>query len=346
MRASIFQVLLLPILALPGCDKPERALKNESAVPSAQAPKPAGPPPPGMVLIPAGSFLMGENEESRPQDGPVHKVSLRAFYMDETEVTNQQFQAFIDATHYQTMAERQPSAADFPGADPALLKPGANHFIGTTEPVQTFTGAAELQWWEYKVGANWKHPEGPESSIADKPNFPVVCICWEDAAAYAKWAGKRLPTEAEWEYAARGGLEQQAYVWGSEMKPGGKWQCNIWQGEFPNRDSAEDGFHGLAPVKSYAANGYGLYQMSGNVWEWVADWFAPDYYSHSPEFNPPGSHSVPDYGRGGGMPCKVIRGGSWLCNDCYCGGYRPAARQWTTPDTSSNHTGFRCVKDL
>ena len=174
MRAFVPSFLLLQIIVLPGCNKPERALKNESSAPSAQAPKPAGPPPAGMVLIPAGSFLMGENDEARPHDGPIHKVSLNAFYMDETEVTNQQFQAFVDATRYQTMAERQPSAADFPGADPALLKPGANHITGTTEPVQTFTGEAEFQWWEYKVGANWKHPEGSGSSVADKPNLPVV----------------------------------------------------------------------------------------------------------------------------------------------------------------------------
>jgi formylglycine-generating enzyme len=339
----LFLCLLIPWFS--ACERQPRVLKNESAEPAPPA-QPTGPPPPGMVLIPAGSFLMGENAESRPHNGPVHRVTLRAFYMDETEVTNAQFAEFVNATGHKTLAEMTPKPEDFPGVDPALLKPGANFFVGTQTAVQTFTPQAEIQWWEYRVGASWKQPTGPGSSIAGRENQPVVCINWDDASAYAKWAGKRLPTEAEWEYAARGGLEQKEYVWGDEFKPGGKYQSNIWQGEFPNQDSAADGFHGLAPVKSYAPNGYGLYDMSGNVWEWVNDWFAPDYYLRSPSANPPGSAPVPDMERGGGQPCKVMRGGSWLCNDCYCGGYRPGARQWTTPDTSANHTGFRCVKDL
>lgn len=265
--------------------------------------------------------------------------------MDITEVTNAQFQEFVNATHFVTLAEKTPSAAEFPGAPPEMLKPGANHFKGTPGPVSTAGAAAEFQWWEYKIGANWKQPDGPGSSIAGKENFPVSCVCWDDAAAYAKWAGKRLPTEAEWEYAARGGLEGKRYVWGDEFSPGGKLQGNLWQGEFPNKDSIEDGFHGLAPVKSFPANGFGLYDMSGNVWEWVSDWFSSSYYARSPDRNPQGPEPEPDNERGGGAPCKVIRGGSWLCNDCYCEGYRPSARQWTTRDTSANHTGFRCVKD-
>jgi formylglycine-generating enzyme required for sulfatase activity len=299
-----------------------------------------------MVLIPAGTFLMGEDDATHNYNGPVHKVSVRSFYMDETEITNAQFSAFVTATQFITQAERQPRAEDFPGADPDLLKPGANHFKGTAEPVEVNEPNAEFQWWEYKTGADWRHPDGADSAITNKAEFPVCCVSWDDATAYAKWAGKRLPTEAEWEYAARGGLSQQPYVWGKEMNPGGKWMCNIWQGEFPNADSATDGYHGLAPAKSFDPNGYGLYQMSGNVWEWTNDWFAPDYYLRSPESNPPGSQPVPDQLHGSDAPAKVIRGGSWLCNDCYCGGYRPAARQWTTPDTSTNHTGFRCVKDL
>ncbi len=341
--------MVLGLVALAACNKPPVPLKNETKVepPAETKPAPAeGKKPVGMIQIPAGSFLMGENDEAHTYNGPVHKVTLKAFWIDETEVTNAQFKAFVDATSYVTQAERVPSKEEFPDADPELLKPGANHFIGTSVPVEIFTPQAEMQWWEYKIGSNWRHPDGPESSIESKMDYPVCCISWDDATAYAKWAGKRLPTEAEWEYAARGGLAQQPYVWGKEMNPDGKWMCNIWQGDFPAKDSAEDGYHGIAPAKSYAPNGYGLYQMSGNLWEWVNDWFAPDYYSRSPESNPVGSSPVPDTLHGNNVPCKVIRGGSWLCNDCYCGGYRPAARQWTTQDTSSNHTGFRCVMDL
>jgi sulfatase modifying factor 1 len=342
--------LCLLAWAMASCDREPHGLTNETkAIPPlevSRAPAPPAKTPEGMVLIPAGSFLMGEEDSTKPHIGPIHKVTLKGFWMDVTEVTNAQFKAFVEATKHVTQAERMPTAEEFPDADPALLKPGANHFVGTTEPVETFTPQAEMQWWEYKVGANWRHPEGPESTIEDKLDFPVVCISWDDATAYSKWAGKRLPTEAEWEYAARGGLEQQPFVWGKEMNPDGKWLCNIWQGDFPNANSSADGFRGLAPVKSYAPNGYGLYQMAGNAWEWVNDWFAPDYYSRSPDSNPPGSAPVPDQLHGNNVPCKVIRGGSWLCNDCYCSGYRPGARQWTTPDTSANHTGFRCVMDL
>ena len=342
--------LCIALAILPSCERKPRSLRNESVLPTtAETQEPSGDPalvtpPEGMVFIKGASFLMGEKSSVRPQNGPVHKVEVSSFWMDVTEVTNAQFKAFVEATGHQTLAEKAPSAADFPNADPALLKPGANHFVGTKEAVSSFEGGAELQWWEYKVGSSWKSPDGPGSSIEGKLNSPVVCVSWDDAVAYAKWAGKRLPTEAEWEFAARGGLEQKEFVWGDEMTPGGKYQSNIWQGEFPNKDTAEDGFHGVSPVKSYAANGYGLFDMSGNVWEWVSDWYADDYYTRSPVNNPPGSEPVSDPEQG--QPCKVIRGGSWLCNDCYCGGYRPGARQRTTPDTSSNHTGFRCVKDI
>ncbi len=337
------RLLLALLFSLGGCSKAPQPLHNDPApAPATQV----SAPPAGMVLIPAGSFLMGEDDPAHDYNGPVHQVTVKSFWMDATEVTNAQFTAFVEATHYITQAERTPRAEEFPDADPALLKPGANHFVGTTHSVEQFTGEAEFQWWEYKIGADWRHPDGPQSEITQRADYPVCCISWDDADAYTKWANKRLPTEAEWEYAARGGLASQPYVWGKELKPGGKWMCNIWQGEFPNADSAEDGYHGLAPVRSFPANGYGLYEISGNVWEWINDWFAPDYYLRSPASNPPGSSPVPDYQRGAGAPCKVIRGGSWLCNDCYCGGYRPAARQWTTRDTSSNHTGFRCVRDL
>lgn len=281
----------------------------------------------------------------RPEEAPEHRVSVDGFFMDITEVTNAQFKAFVDATGHVTSAERQPKLEDFPPEIRSeikleLLKPGANHFKGTTGPVDL---RYELEWWEYKIGASWRHPDGPDSSITDKMNHPVVCVTWEDAAAYAKWAGKRLPTEAEWEYAARGGTDRQLYIWGSEFTPAEKHMGNTWQGSFPYQDKKEDGFHGTSPVNSYPANGFGLYDMAGNAWEWTNDWFHPDYYASSPAKNPQGPEKSPDMERGGEFS-RIIRGGSWLCNDCYCEGYRPAARQRTTSDTAANHTGFRCVR--
>jgi formylglycine-generating enzyme required for sulfatase activity len=243
------------------------------------------------------------------------------------------------------MAEKIPRREDFPAdvrdqIPEDKLRPGANNFKGTPEPVPLDN---PLQWWEYKFGADWRHPRGPGSDIKDYPNHPVVCVSFDDALAYCKWAGKRLPTEAEWEYAARGGLKHAKYTWGDEFKPNGKWMANIWQGDFPVKDLAEDSFHGTAPVKFYPPNGYGLYDMSGNVWEWVQDWYSEAFFATSPKRNP--RNDVPDPNNPQGLPCRVIRGGSWLCNDCYCEAYRSAGRQETTPDTATNHTGFRCVKE-
>ena len=301
----------------------------------------------GMKWIPGGKFTMGSDSSlAREDEGPEHIVEVRGFWMDETEVTNAQFREFVEASGYVTRAEKVPQLEEFPEEvrgmiDPTDLKPGANNF----KPCDAVNLQQHLQWWEYKHGANWRHPDGPESSIEGKDDYPVVCITWDDAVAYAKWAGKRLPTEAEWEFAARGGLKGQDYVWGSEMSPDGKWMTNIYQGDFPRNDSGEDGYAGASPVKSYPANGYGLYDMSGNVWEFVQDWYKKDYYQWSPVKDPKGPRSSDDR-HGGTEPNKVIRGGSFLCNDCYCSGYRPSARQTTTLDSSSNHTGFRCVKDV
>lgn len=328
----------------------EDDLKSAPAAPAAQTSSAApalasGPqaPPPGMKWIPGGTFEMGSDE--KPHEGPVHKVTVEGFWLDETEVTNAQFAAFVKATGHVTTAEKVPKPEDFPpevreDLKPELLKAGANHFKMSPAPVPLDN---PLQWWEYKIGSNWRQPDGPGSSIAGKDNYPVVCISFTDAEAYAKWAGKRLPTEAEWERAARGGLERQKYVWGAEFRPGGKWMSNIWQGDFPVKDLAEDGFHGPAPVKSYPPNGYGLYDMSGNVWEWCQDWYSETYYANSPSYNP--RNTVPDSQNPAGAPARVIRGGSWLCNDCYCEAYRAAGRQETTPDTASNHAGLRCAKD-
>jgi formylglycine-generating enzyme required for sulfatase activity len=199
-------------------------------------------------------------------------------------------------------------------------------------------------WWKYVAGADWRHPDGPGSSIAGKEKHPVVQIAWEDAIAYAKWAGKRLPTEAEWEHAARGGLNGQPYVWGSEQMPGGKYEANLWQGSFPNENTGDDGFKTTAPVGSFPPNGYGLYDMAGNVWEWCSDWYRPDYYKSSPTLDPKGPETGFDPDEPN-IPKRVVRGGSYLCNDSYCGGYRASARMKAAPDTGMPHTGFRCVKD-
>ena len=292
-----------------------------------------------MVLIPSGKFWMG-SDDGNPDEQPMHQISVDSFWIDQTEVTNEEFGKFIKETGYVTVAERKPDPRDFPNAPPEALVPGSVVF----EPP---AGEVPLDnhyiWWAYKPGANWRHPEGPESNLNGREKHPVVHVCWDDAVAYARWAGKRLPTEAEWEYAARGGLDRQPYVWGQEKTPGGQWMANIWQGRFPNQNTMADHFKYAAPVGSFPANGYGLYDMAGNVWEWCADWYRPDYYQHSPARNPGGPEDSLDPNEPG-MPKRVMRGGSFLCSDLYCIGYRPSARMKSSPDTGLYHTGFRCVK--
>lgn len=292
-----------------------------------------------MVRIPGGTFKMGCQNGS-PDELPVHEVTVDAFRMDRTEVTNAQFRQFVAATGYVTVAEKVPRAEDFPGVPAEKLVPGSLVFHRPP-------GEVSLEdwplWWDYLPGADWRHPQGPGSTIDGKDDHPVVHVCWDDAVAYAKWAGKRLPTEAEWEWAARGGLEQKDYVWGDEKVPGGKWQTNIWQGRFPLQNDLADGFAETAPVAQFPANGYGLHDMAGNVWEWCADWYRPDYYASSPSRNPRGPETSFDPAEPG-MPKRVSRGGSFLCSDVYCIGYRPSARMKSSPDTGLCHTGFRCVK--
>ena len=292
----------------------------------------------GMVWIPAGTFYMG-TEEGRPDERPQHKVMLNGFWMDQGEVTNEQFEEFVKATGYVTIAERKPDPKDFPGAAPELLVPGAIVFTPPTEEVPLNNSAA---WWRYVPDANWRHPEGPDTTIAGREKHPVVQVAWFDAVAYANWAGKRLPTEAEWEYAARGGLDRQPYDWGKEQTPGGKWQANIWQGKFPLKNTLEDGFATTSPVGAFAPNGYGLLDMSGNVWQWCSDYYRPDYYSTSPSINPPGPNDSFDPDEPGSKK-RVQRGGSFLCSDTYCTGYKPATRMKCTPDTGLSHSGFRCA---
>jgi sulfatase modifying factor 1 len=292
-----------------------------------------------MVWIPGGTFWMG-TEDGHPDEVPVHQVTVDGFWMDKTEVTNEQFEKFVRATGYVTVAERKPDPKDFPGVPTENLVAGSVVFAPPPGEVPLDN---HYIWWKYLPGANWRHPEGPDASIQGREKHPVVHVCWDDAAAYAKWSGKRLPTEAEWEFAARGGLDRQPYGWGKEQVPKGQWQANIWQGKFPNENTLADKYYTTAPVASFPPNGYGLYDIAGNVWEWCQDWYRPDTYAKGPDKNPSGPGDSFDPNEPG-LPKKVMRGGSYLCSDLYCTGYRPSARMKSSPDTGLIHTGFRCVR--
>lgn len=308
--------------------------------PEIVASQPPGPAPEGMVWVPGGTFWMGD-AESQDEDAPPHRVGVSGFWMDATEVTNAQFAAFVKATGYQTVAERTPTKDQYPEATPEQLVPGSAvfHPLPIADPRR-----AKPVWWGYVKGANWRHPDGPHDSIVGKDNHPVVHIAWDDAEAYAKWAGKRLPTEAEWEFAARGGLDRKPFVWGTD-KPGenGKYHANTWQGKFPEKNLSADGFNGPAPVKSFPPNGYGLYDMSGNVWEWCADWYAAYPTGGRVRNNPKGPDGPTEFE--GAQPLRVRRGGSYLCADEYCKRYLPGTRDKNPADSSAGHTGFRCAKD-
>ncbi|MFO0109062.1 MAG: formylglycine-generating enzyme family protein [Alphaproteobacteria bacterium] len=317
---------------------------------------PAGTAPAGMVWIPGGEFSMGAAEpkghdhnavgmHATNDSRPIHRVYVDGFWMDKTEVTNAQFAAFVKATAYVTVAERKPKQEDYPDAPPENLVAGSIVF---TPPDHAVPLNNHYQWWSYVVGANWRHPSGPESSIVGKDNYPVVQIAYEDAEAYAKWVGGRLPTEAEWEFAARGGLAGKLYPWGDEFKPKGTWEANTHQGQFPITDTAEDGFKGIAPVAQFPPNGYGLYDVGGNVWEWVSDWYRPDYYQALVDAggvarNPTGPESPFDPDE----PAEkkhVHRGGSYLCTYEYCSRYMVGTRGKGESTTGTNHLGFRVVK--
>jgi len=299
-----------------------------------------GPAPEGMVWIPGGELDMGSTEAHYQDAQPIHRVKVRSFWMDRTEVTNARFEAFAKATGYITVAERKPNPADFPGAPPEALVPGSLVFTPPKEDVGTQDHSA---WWRYVPGASWRHPEGPGSDLAERASHPVVHIAWDDAVAYARWSGKRLATEAEWELAARGGLAGKKYVWGDEQQVSGKWMANVWQGAFPQENARHDGFLRTAPVGSYTPNGFGLADMAGNVWEWTADWYRADYYAHSPVEDPQGPADSLDPAEPG-TPKRVMRGGSFLCSDRYCVRYGPGARAKGAVDTGLAHLGFRCVR--
>lgn len=292
----------------------------------------------GMIWVPGGTFAMGSDEFADAR--PVHPVSLNGFWMDEHEVTNAQFAAFVKATGYQTIAERPLDSSMYPGVPADQLVPGSAVF---TPPNTDVSLDNPLQWWKYVPGANWQHPLGPASTITGHENDPVVHISYDDALAYAKWAGKRLPTEAEWEFAAWGGTQDQPYYWGNELTPHHKWVANIHQGHFPQTNTADDGFVGVAPVKSFPANRYGLYDMEGNVWEWCQDLYRPDYYSHSPATDPQGPSDSFDPDEPGAVK-RVQRGGSFLCSDQYCVRYKAGSRGKGEVSSASNNLGFRCVR--
>jgi len=291
-----------------------------------------------MVLIKGGSFEMGSNDF--PDSKPVHKVTVNSFYMDKHEVTNAQFAAFVKATGYKTVAEQQLDPKDYPNVPASALVPGSAVFSPPNNKVSLDN---PMQWWKYVAGASWQHPQGPQSNIIGKENYPVVQICYTDALAYAKWAGKRLPTEAEWEYAARAGKHFSTFYWGNDLKPNGKFVANIFQGDFPYKNLKEDGYANTAPVKSFPPNAFGLYDMEGNVWEWCNDFYRPDYYAQSPSTNPQGPKDSYDPDEPGVVK-HVQRGGSFICSDQYCIRYRAGSRGKGETNSAGDNLGFRCVK--
>ncbi len=357
----------------PTADPEPQAIGASSDTPTSDAPaaepeplivEAPAPDPEGMVWIPGGRFVMGDSRGAPDKDPdhlddiPEHRdamtehvVELDGFWMDATEVTNREFARFVEATGYVTTAEKKPTREEFIGQVPDVmaipeenLVAGSICFNSSFDP-KTLVKDGPLwpyQIWQHVKGANWKKPNGPDSDLEGLWDHPVVHVSWFDAVAYCKWAGKRLPTEAEWEFAARGGLEGKAYPWGDEFKPQGKWGHNIWQGEFPYRNAGEDGFVATAPVRSFPANGYGLHEMTGNVWEWCADYYRPDYYAQSPRRNPAGPASSLDP-QEPHLPKRVQRGGSFMCSDQYCIGYSVTARMKGEPNSGLFHTGFRCV---
>jgi formylglycine-generating enzyme required for sulfatase activity len=298
-----------------------------------------------MVHLPGGAYRMG-SDQHYPEEAPAHNVRVGSFWIDTHAVTNADFKAFVDATGYVTFAEKPANPDDYPGAKPELLAPSSVMFKKAKGPVDL---SNHYNWWVYVPGADWRHPRGPSSTLHNLMNHPVVHVAFADAEAYAHWAGKELPTEAEWEFAARGGLEGAEFAWGDEYTPEGQWRTNTWQGEFPWQNKLEDGYEWTAPVGTFAPNGYGLYEMCGNTWEWTTDWFqshADIQHACCTIDNPRGGEAEKSYDPrtpGVKIPRKVMKGGSYLCAPNYCRRYRPAARMPQSIDTSTCHLGFRCI---
>jgi formylglycine-generating enzyme len=309
---------------------------------------PAGASPQrDMMWIPGGTFRMG-SDQHYPEEAPVHRVTVDGFWMDRTLVTNREFRRFVEATGYVTFAEIPPDSKDYPGALPHMLKAGSLVFHPPNHPADLQDWS---QWWTFRFRANWRRPYGKGSTIHGLDDHPVVHVAYKDADAYAKWAGKDLPTEAEWEFAARGGLDGAEFAWGDQFTPGGKHMANTWQGNFPFENLATDGYERTSPVGAFPPNGYGLYDMIGNVWEWTSDWYVPRHEGDAPK-----ACCIPENPRGGQedqsydpcqpqirIPRKVLKGGSHLCAPNYCRRYRPAARHPEPVDTSTSHVGFRCI---
>jgi sulfatase modifying factor 1 len=332
--------------ALPGGALSIQPIGQTAWIPKINDGKPPEVAPDGMTWIPGGQFWMGSVEDRMTDARPWHRVYVDGYWMDKTEVTNEQFARFVKVTGYLTVAERKPRAEDYPRALPGMLVAGSVVF---SPPGHAVALDNQFQWWNYVAGANWRHPEGPKSDITGRMNHPVVHIAYEDAVAYCNWAGKRLPTEAEFEFASRGGLDRKRYAWGDEFMPGGKHMANTFQGHFPETNTGEDGYLATAPVGSFPGNGYGLFDMAGNVWEWTSDWYRPDYYqtlaaSGQITMNPKGPADSFDPNEPG-VQKRVHRGGSFLCTDQYCARYIAGGRGKGEVDTGTNHLGFRCVRE-
>jgi formylglycine-generating enzyme len=368
-RSLLISALAVALAWAPGCTKTSEAPSGTAAAPAAAdphgshqmaapaapasagsvapaistAPAP-GPTPAGMVWIPGGEFWMGCANCGMPDALPLHLVALAGFWMDSAPVTNREFGAFVKATGYVTVAERRPDPKDFPGVPVDKLLPGSAVFTPPPGPVPLDDYS---RWWRYVPGAKWRRPASPASSLAGRDRHPVVHIAWEDANAFAAWAGKRLPTEAEFEFAARGGLDRHMYPWGNELEPGGKRQANIFDGHFPDSDGGADGYAGTSPVTAFPANGYGLYDMGGNVWQWCADWYRPDYYASvaaTVARNPRGPETSFDPQEPGAAK-RVTRGGSFLCSGEYCSRYLVGSRGKSEVSSGSSNLGFRLVSD-